>query len=64
MAIKNIFARGVGFTGGQIGWVVTRGYGDLTVAGEVDEITPGRGRAFHRIRLMRWFVIALLLLVG
>ena len=27
MAIKNILARGVGFAGGVIGWVVTRGYG-------------------------------------
>ncbi len=26
MAIKNLFGRGVGFTGGLIKWVVTRGY--------------------------------------
>ena len=25
---------------------------------------PGRGKAFHRLRLMRWFVIAMVLLLG
>lgn len=29
MAIKNLFGRGVGFNDGQIGYVVTRGYGNF-----------------------------------
>lgn len=27
MAIKNLFGRGIGFTGGVVSWIVTRGYG-------------------------------------
>ena len=29
MTIKNLFGRGIGFNDGQIGYVVTRGYGAL-----------------------------------
>lgn len=27
MGIKNLFGRGIGFNAGEVGWVVTRGYG-------------------------------------
>jgi hypothetical protein len=27
MAIKNLLARGIGFTAGAVSWVVTRGFG-------------------------------------
>lgn len=31
MAIKNLFGRGIGLTDGAVGWVVTRGYGAVSV---------------------------------
>ncbi len=49
MAIKNLFGRGVGFNGGEIHWVVTRGYG---VGGSP---TPTTGNVNNRRWLFRHF---------
>lgn len=57
MAIKHLFARGVGFTDGQIGWAVTRGYGDL--GGEAPAAPTMRPRRAHA-----WAAIGFLIVVG
>lgn len=61
MAIKNLFARGIGFTEGQVGWVVTRGYGAVASGTS----TTRRGLPQRRRLTWLWFsAIVLALLAG
>ena len=52
MAIRNVITGGIGLNNGQIGWVITSGFGALT-SGSVSAVLYGAGIVGRFLRMGR-----------